>query len=199
MPFLHHDLILAKGCHLVSLTLCDLIQVMSCALLGHTRLLTDSSLANALAIFVMLLLFFLLHSWMRRVIGGIFLVEDLLSHLLKLLPHVTCRRIVVLVNIDNYVVVVNRGGRGSCDTPTAGARRGQIFSSSTTCRVGWWSTTSCQRLVTLREGTILDHTIRNWTNSWRELLGWGLVGCSKNSASPCNRHSLLHPSLICWR
>ena len=133
MPFLHHDLILAKWCHLVSLTLCDLIQVMSCALLGHTRLLTDPSLADALPIFVMLLFLFLLHSWMRRVVGGIFLIKDLLSHLLKLLPHVPCRRIVILVDVDNYVVIVNRGGRGSCDTPTAGARRGQIFSSSTTC------------------------------------------------------------------
>jgi hypothetical protein len=68
----------------------------------------------------MLLFFFLLNRWMRMV-GCIFLIEDLLSHLLQLLPHVSRRRIIVLVNVDHDVVIVNRGWRGACDTPTAGA------------------------------------------------------------------------------
>lgn len=169
---------------------------MSSALLGHARLLTDPSLADALAIFVMLLFFLLLHRWVRMV-GGIFLVENLLSHLLKLLPHVSCRRIVVLIDVNHYVVIVNRGWRGTCDAATAGARRGQIFSSSTTSCGGWYSTTSGQRLVTLREWTVLYHAIRTWANSWRELLGRGLVGRTESSASPSYRHGLLHPSLIC--
>jgi len=114
---------------------------MSSALLGHARLLTNPSLVNALAIFVMLLFFLLLDRWVRMV-GGIFLVKNLLSHLLKLLPHVSCRRIVVLVDIDHYVVIVNSGRRRTCDAPTAGARRGQIFSSSTTSSGGWYPTPS---------------------------------------------------------
>lgn len=99
-------------------------------------------------------------------VGGIFLVENLLSHLLKLLPHVSCRCIVVLVDIDHYVVIVNSGRRRTCDAPTAGARRGQIFSSSTTGSGGWYSSSSGQRLVTLRERTVLYHAIRTGTNSW---------------------------------
>ena len=168
---------------------------MTSALLGHARLLTDPSLADAFAIFVMLLFFLLLHRWVRMV-GGIFLVKNLLSHLLKMLPHISSRRIIVLVNVDHNVVIVNRGRRRTCDTPTAGARRGQIFSSSTTISGGRYSTTSGQRLVTLREWTILYHAIRTGTNSWRELLGRGLVRRTESSASPSYRHSLLHPSLI---
>jgi hypothetical protein len=143
----------------------------------------------------MLLFFLLLHRGMRM-IGSIFLVENLLSHLLKLLPHVSCRRIVVLVDVDHYVVIVNSGRRRTCDAPTASARRGQIFSSSTTGSGGWYSSSSGQRLVTLREWTVLYHAIRTGTNSWRELLGGGLVGRSESSASPSYRHGLLHPSLI---
>jgi hypothetical protein len=51
-------------------------------------------------------------------------------------------------------------------------------------------------LVTLRKWTILYDAIRAWTNSWRELLGRGLIGRSESSASPSYRHGLLHPSLI---
>lgn len=168
---------------------------MSGALLGHPRLLADPSLAGALAIFVMLLFFLLLNRRVRMV-GCIFLIEDLLPHLLQLLPHVSRRRIIVLVNIDNDVVIVNRGWRGACDTPTAGAWRGQIFSSSTASSRGWLATTSGQRLVTLSEWSILYHAIGTWTDSGRKLLGRGLVSCTESSASPSCRHGLLHTSLI---
>ena len=110
---------------------------MSGALLGHPGLLADPSLAGALAIFVMLLFFLLLNRRVRMV-GCIFLVKDLLPHLLQLLPHVSRRRIIVLVDVDHDVVIVYRGRRGACDTPTAGARRGQIFSSCTTTSSGGW-------------------------------------------------------------
>ena len=86
---------------------------MSCALLGHPGLLADPSLAGALAIFVMLLFLLLLNRRVRMV-GCIFLVEDLLSHLLQLLPHVSRRRIIVLVNVDHDVVIVYRGITLSC-------------------------------------------------------------------------------------
>lgn len=109
---------------------------MSGALLGHPGLLADPSLAGALAVFVMLLFFLLLNRWVRMV-GCIFLVEDLLSHLLQLLPGVSRRRIIVLVNVDHDIVIVYRSGRGACDTPAAGARRGHIFSSCTASSGGW--------------------------------------------------------------
>ena len=171
---------------------------MSCALLGHSRLLTDPSLAGALAILVMLFFFLLLNRW-ARMVGCIFLVEDLLSHLLQLLPHVSIRRIVVLVNIDHDVVIVDRGRRGACDAPAAGTRRDQIFSSSTTSSGAWYATTSGQRLVTLSERAILYHAIRTWGNSGGELLGKGLAGCTEPSASPSYRYGLLNPSMISWR
>ena len=162
---------------------------MSCALLGHSRLLTDPSLAGALAILVMLFFFLLLNRW-ARMVGCIFLVEDLLSHLLQLLPHVSIRRIVVLVN---------GGRRGACDAPAAGTRRDQIISSSTTSSGAWYATTSGQRLVTLSERAILYHAIRTWGNSGGELLGKGLAGCTEPSASPSYRYGLLNPSMISWR
>jgi hypothetical protein len=58
-----------------------------------------------------MLLFFLLLNRRVRMVGCIFLIEDLLPHLLQLLPHVSRCRIIVLVNIDNDVVIVNRGRR----------------------------------------------------------------------------------------
>jgi hypothetical protein len=132
-------------------------------------------------------------------VGCIFLIEDLLSHLLQLLPHISISRIVVLVNVNNDVVIVDRGRRGTCDPPTAGTRRGKIFSSSTTSSGGWYATTSGQRLVTLSERAILYHAIRTWANSGGKLLGRGLVGCSEHSASPSYRYGLLHPSMISRR
>lgn len=44
-------------------------------------------------------------------IRGVFFVEDLLPHLFELLSHVPCCGIVVLVDVNHYIVVVDGCGR----------------------------------------------------------------------------------------
>lgn len=46
-------------------------------------------------------------------ICGVFFVKDLLSNLFELLSHVTRSRIIVLVDVNHYIVVVDGSRRGS--------------------------------------------------------------------------------------
>ncbi len=121
VPLLHHYLILAEWVYFVlSGASRRLIQVVSGALLRHPGLLADAAAldgAFSLDLIVVALLFFLFFD--GRVRSGVLLVEDLLPDLLELLSQVstTSRRIVVLVNVDHYVVVVDGCGRGTALSP----------------------------------------------------------------------------------
>jgi hypothetical protein len=77
-------------------------------------LLPNTSLDSALSFdLIVIPLFFLLLNGGMRMICGVFFVKYLLSNLFELLSHVTRSRIIVLVDVNHYIVVVDGSRRRS--------------------------------------------------------------------------------------